>query len=359
MPHVTMRGRLGHRLGHVACVASLAMVCMVGCAGPDLGPMRLETVAGLGDNRGPGAIPTWPRVSARHPAGFRIVVPQAGSTTFAPMAFDDGGNFIGSLDGPATDAGFVQPLFGRLAPDHTIWVFDAAARVLVFDARRQYVRTVRLPIAPWDAVVLADGRLAVTSSSYGTPLPWLLLEPDGREVRRVGGGDTIPSPRRILAGTDGTVWTLTMTHRQRLEHWDTAGTRIAAFEPSPTWFTPYGQIESPSTRTSPQSSVQDGWVAPDGRIWIVGKAPDANWAEGLGTPVGGATPILRPDDAFDTVVEVHDPATGAVISTARLDASYPFVAGPGILMRPRVIEGGWFRAELAGVSLVADATGNP
>jgi len=330
----------------------------VACSGPDLGPMRVEVLAELGDASGPGAIPTWPRVSARHPGGYRIVVPQPGSTAFHPMAFDDGGNFLGELAAPRDGAAtFVQPLFTRLGPDNTIWVFDAAARVLVFDAARRYQRTVPLPIAPWDAVVLADGRLAVTSSSYGTPLPWLLLDGNGRVVRRfTGNGELVPSPRRIVLGHGGTVWTLTMTHRMRLEHWDTAGTLIAQFEPPSTWFAPYAHLDSPSSDTPPQSTIQDGWIATDGRLWLVGKVADAIWRSGLGV---SGTSILRPDHVYDTVIEIRDPSTGALLESARFDASYPFVVEPGVLMRPRVIEGGWFRAELVDVSLVAEAPGTP
>lgn len=324
------------------------------CSGPELGPLQVEVVSELGDASGPGAIPTWPRVSARHPGGYRIVVPQPGSTTFSPMAFDDGGNFLGELESPRDGAaGFVQPLFTRLGPDNTIWIFDAAARVLVFDAARHYQRTVALPIAPWDAVVLADGRVAVTSSAYGTPLPWLLLDGNGVEVRRFGGdGDVVPSPRRIVLGQDGTIWTLTMTHRLRIEHWDTAGTLVGHFEPTSTWFAPYDHLDSPSSESPPQSTMQDGWVGDDGRLWLVGKAADTKWRSGLGA---SGTAIIRPDQAYDTVIEVRDPATGELIESARLDASYPFVVEPGVLMRPQVIEGGWFRAELVAVSLVKTA----
>lgn len=327
------------------------------CSSPELGPMRLEVIAELGDGSGPGAIPTWPRVSARHPGGFRIVVPQPGVGAFNPKAFDDGGNFLGELEGPRDGgAGFVQPLFARLGPDSTIWIFDAAARVLVFDATRRYRRTLMLPIAPWDAVVLGDGRVAVTNSAYGLALPWLLLDQDGHEVRRFGAdGEVVPSPRRIVLGQGGTIWTLTMTHRLQIEHWDTSGTLIAQFDPTATWFTPYDHLDSPSDSSPPQATVQDSWIDDDGRVWLVGKAADATWRAGLGT---SGTSIVRADQAYDTVIEVRDPTTGVLLESARLDASYPFVVEPGVLMRPTVIEGGWFRAELVAVSLVTDAAGS-
>jgi hypothetical protein len=325
-----------------------------GCGGADLGPLRLDRFAAIGADSGAAAIPTWPRVSARHPGGFRVVVPQPGSATFRPLVYDDGGNFLGPMTGPTGPNGFVQPTFARLGPGDSIWVFDAANRVLVFDPARRYRRTVRLPLAPWDAVVLGDGRLAVTSAAYGAPLPWLLLAADGSVVRRIGRHDreSPSSPRRITRAPDGTLWTAPMTHRFRLEHWDTTGALLSHFEPTTEWYPPYDRLESPSADRAPQPSVQDLWVAADGAVGVLGKAADPDWPAGLGAPIDGVAGILRPDQVYDTVIEVRDPTTGAVISSARFDISYPFTAGPGVIMRPVVIEGGWFRAELASVRLV-------
>ena len=110
-------------------IAALALLAAWGCDGAELGPFRLTPFAWLGADSGAAAIPTWPQVSARHPAGYRVVVPQPGSSGFAPLAFDDGGNFLGVLDpGDRAAEGFERPLFARVAPDGTVWVFDAARR---------------------------------------------------------------------------------------------------------------------------------------------------------------------------------------------------------------------------------------
>lgn len=334
-------------------VCLFALVAIGGCSSSELGPFRVERFASLGGDSGRAAIPTWPRVSARHPGGFRIVIPQPGSSGFLPMVFDDGANFLGDLTGPAEQGrGFVRPLFARLGPGDSIWVFDVANRVLVFDQSRRYIRTVALTVSPWDAVVLGDARLAITGSTYGHSLPWLLVDGDGGVVRRIGKSDPrLPSPRRITAASDGSVWTITMTHRIRIERWDTSGTLLAAFDESPEWFQPYDQLRSPGPDVAPQSTVSGIWFGTDGNLWVLGRAADANWQQGLGEPIRGVTPIVHPDRAYDTRIEIRDPATGAVITGGRLDAAWPFEAGPGVLMRPVVIEGGWFRAELADVTM--------
>src|SRR5690606_1148745 len=139
---------------------------------------------------------------------------------------------------------------------------------------------------------------------------------------QIGDIDTlVPSPRRIIAGRDGTVWTIAMTHRWSIEQWDMIGNRLRQFTVAPTWVVPHDALTAPGPDRPPQSAVQDGWVDTDGRLWIVGKAPDPNWQEGIGPPVDGASPITDADKAYDTMVEVRDGTTGALLGEARFDGA--------------------------------------
>ncbi len=330
---------------------ALAALLLVGCGQRDLAPIRLESFTTLGATDGPGAMATWPRISARHPLGYRIAVPQPGGVPALPVVFDDDGNFMATLGGGAADSGgFVEPLFARIGPGDSVWLFDGARRVVVFSPERRLVRTVALPVAPWDAVVLSGNRMAVTPASFGAPLPWLLLDGDGATIRAIGTPDsTIPTPRRIVPGLDNTVWTIAMTHQWRLEHWDLDGNLLGRLTTPPAWFTPHQEPDAASSQHAPQPAVEDGWVDAAGRLWIVGKVADANWREGVGAPTGGSSPISDPDRAYDTMVDVINPSTGAVIAEARFDPAYPFMAEPGVLMRVLTTDDGWHRAELARV----------
>lgn len=330
------------------------LLALLGCGGADLGPFRLAPFAWIGADSGAAAIPTWPMVSARHPAGYRVVVPQPGTSGFVPVAYDDGGNFLGPLDpGARGEDGYVRPTFARLGPDGSVWIFDAARRALVFDAGRRYQRTVQLPVAPWDAVILADGRVALTSSTFAAPQQWVLVDASGRLIRSVGAADAgSPSPRRIVAGPDGTIWTVALTHRFVIEAWDTLGGLVHRFDRAPDWFAPYDRLEAPGPDRPPQPAVQGIWLGADGALWLLGKVADPQWAAGLGPSVAGSSAILRPDDAFDTVIEVRDATTGVVTAAGRYDRLYPFAVEPGVVMRPLVIEGGWFRAELTEVTAI-------
>lgn len=342
------------RTGPAAWVTVMALLgSLAGCDDRALAPIRLEPMMTIGATEGDGVIATWPRVSARHPGGFRIVVPQPGSVPSAPLVYGDSGEFIGTLAVPGGDeAGFVEPLFTRIGPGDSLWVFDGARRVLVFSPGREFIRTIALPVAPWDAVVLAGGRLAVTPATFGAPLPWLLLDADGDLIREIGVADSlVPSPRRIVAGLDNSVWTIAMTHRWRLEQWDLSGTLLRRLETPPAWFTTHDELSAPSRERPPQPLVQDGWVDRSGRIWIVGKVADVDWREGIGDAMAGGSPIADADLAYDTVIEVHDPTSGAVLAEARFDAAYPFIAEPGVLMRVVTTAAGWHRAELVRVMI--------
>lgn len=339
----------------------LAVLLLAGCGDRDLAPIRLEPMMTIGSDSGPGVMATFPRVSARHPLGYRIAVPQPGSVPALPLVFDDSGRYLATLADPSDSTGaFVEPLFARLGAGDSVWIFDGARRVLVFSPDRRPVRTVALPVAPWDAVILPGSRIALTPATFGAPLPWLLLDGEGRTIREIGEPDsTIPTPRRIIAGLDNTVWTLAMTHQWRLEHWDLDGNLLARLTAPPSWFVPHDELRAPSPEQAPLPAVQDGWVDTAGRLWVVGKVADANWQDGIGATIDGASPISDPDRAYDTVVDVLDPVTGAVIAEGRFDPAYPFMAEPGVLMRVITGESGWHRAELARVLVDTARLGAP
>lgn len=345
-------------MGKSAAFAGLALLIACNGSGRDLSPITLEPVITMGAESGIGAMASWPRVSARHPAGYRILIPQPTGVPTLPVVYDDSGRFVGTL-GTLGDgrADFADPLFARLGPGDSIWVFDGTRRAQVFSPEREHVRTVPLPVAPWDAVVMRGGRIALTPALFGQPLPFWVLDADGLVIRRVASDDgQSPSPRRIIPGRDGTVWLISMTHHFRLQEWDLYGNLLRDFTQPPQWFPPYDEMQGPDVASdrAPQPSAQDGWVDTDGRIWIVGKVADPNWREGMGESAAGGSSIVDGDKVYDTLIEVRDGETGAVIAESRFDGAYPFSAEPGMLTRVRTTPAGWHRAELARVLVDAE-----
>jgi hypothetical protein len=315
----------------------------------------------VGVTQGDGVMMSWPRVSPRFSSGFRILVPQPGGVNALPALFGDDGRFLGALGAEGDQPGeFRGAIFTRVGPGDSIYIFAENPRAVVFGDDRSYGRTVPLPMGIWDALVLADSRIVLTSPMNEQPLPFLLLDPQGNLIRELGGSDSlslaVKSPRWLARGNDGSYWTMPMQFRWRLEHWDSTGALIRAIEQTPDWFPRYHQMLALTHTQPPQPTVQAFWIDSMGRLWVLGRTADPAWAAGLGPAragVGGATaPIIDPDKVYDTVIELRDAATGALISQARFDVSYPFMVEPGVVMRVLDTPEGWKRAELMRVAVV-------
>ncbi|MGH7583287.1 MAG: hypothetical protein ACREL5_08700, partial [Gemmatimonadales bacterium] len=234
-------------------------------------------------------------------------------------------------------------------------------RALVYDASRHFVRALSLPVSPWDAVILADDRLVIASANADQPLPLLLLNNQGRVIRAINGDSNarrVRSPRWIVRGASGAIWTMPAQFRWRLEHWDTSGVEVAALEREPAWFRPYASLLSTTQRVPPQPSIQGAWFDRAGRLWVLGRSAGRDWGSGLGPATGRGVVILDPDRTFDTRFEVFNPATARLVASARFDRSYESVVEPGVVMHSVQTSAGWRRAELIRVTLdsTADST---
>lgn len=347
-----------------------AAVIVVACGGRQrqLAPIRLQSITSLGADRGDGAIATDPRVSARHPGGFRIVVPAAGAGGVAtrPLLYNDHGDFLGTLQGGgAPDQQFQVPLFARIGPADSIWVFDGSQRVLVFSPDRGYARTARLPLTPWDALVLPDGRMLISPADANRPLPLLLLGPDGQLLHELGADDSVAaplrSPRWLVRDADGSFWSMPMQLRWRLEHWDTSGAAISVLERRPDWFAPYPRVSTPDSNHSPQPTVRGLWIDLAGRLWVLGAAADPRWDLGLSAhrPGSPAAVIADPDKVYDTMLEAIDRRTGRLLASARLDASYPAVIEAGVVLRVHLTPEGWKKADIVKVIFEPEVNTGP
>jgi hypothetical protein len=342
-----------------------ATILVAACSGRgrQLAPIRLEPLASFGTGNGDGAIATDPSVSARHPSGFRIVIPGAGAggITTQPLVYNDSGRFLGTLNGGTAAAEqFQVPLFARIGPADSIWIFDGSQRVLIFGPNREYGRTAQLPETPWDAVVLPDGRMLIAPANADRPLPLLLLSQTGKLIREYGAHDStaaaIHSPRWLIRDPDGSFWSMPMQFRWRLEHWDSGGAPFSVLERRPDWFAPYDQVSTPDRNHAPQPTVQGAWIDTIGRFWVLGRVADQHWDRGLsshrpGTP---GSVIVDPDKVYDTELEAIDRRTGKLTAAARLDPSYASVVEPGVIMRVIQIAGGWKRAVLVNVVFEAN-----
>jgi hypothetical protein len=344
------------------------IVAACGGRGRQLAPIRLEPLVSFGAEAGEGAIATDPRVSAHHPDGFRIVIPGAGAGGIAalPLVYSDDGHFLGPLPGGGAAAGqFQVPLFARIGPADSIWVFDGSQRALVFGPDRRYARAAQLPEVPWDALVLPDGRMLIAPANADRPLPLLLLSQTGDLVRELGAAKSAatmpPTPRWLIRDVDGSFWSMPMQFRWRLEHWDTNGAAISILERRTAWFEPYTTISTPDRDHAPQPAVQGAWIDGIGRLWVLGTAADPRWERGLGPPRPGspARVIADPDKVYDTILEAIELRTGKLVAAARMDPSYSSVVEPGVILHVRETAGGWKKAELMKVVFEPETAKRP
>lgn len=332
------------------------LLLVLGCdsQGRGLSSIRVEPVVTLGAASGDGAIATTPVVGARHPGGFRVVIPAASAIGTLPIIFDSAGRYLGSLRGNDSPLGaFNGPMFSRLGPGDSIWVFDNSARVLVFGPERDYVRTFMLPEVVRDGMLLPDGRLIVTSDSGGVIQ---LVESTGKLVRTMGAQDSsgrlVNQGHSIVTAIGGTFWTTTVAGRWRLEHWDTAGALLGSVEPQATWFPAEprdGLAAVVAGDRPPAPRIVAAWTDASNRLWSVGEVADQRWKPGVAVTDG--------DKYFDTIIEVRNLTAGTLIAMSRLDNHYSSLAEPGVLVHVIRTSAGWQRAEL--MRVVFDETSRP
>ncbi|MGH7592445.1 MAG: hypothetical protein ACRELE_01125 [Gemmatimonadales bacterium] len=349
----------------VALVIATSVVAACSGRGRVLAPIRLEPVVAFGAENGDGAIATDPRVSAHHPRGFRIVIPSAAGVAVLPLVYGDDGRFLGDLRGGRSAAEqFRTPLFARIGPADSIWVFDGAHRVLIFNPDRHYVRTAPLPVSPWDALVLPDSRMLIAPSDADRPLPLLLLGATGVGIRDFGAVDSdvsLHAARWLVRDRDGSFWSMPAQFQWRLEHWDTGGALVSVLERRPDWFKPYTHVSAPGPDHAPQPTIQGAWIDSVGRLWVLGMIADPGWRLGIdwhrqqssGAVIGDA------DKVYDTILEVLDLRTRRLIATQRIRQSYPSEVEPGVLLHIRETTGGWKKVEVVKVIFRGNAVRAP
>lgn len=343
----------------------MAIAALAGCGhARGLAPFSLRAIDSLGADSGAAAIANLASISARSGRGYRVVMPASGSGTVAPLLFADGNRFLRILRaGADTDQQFERPLFARIGPDDSIWVFDDAPRALVFSPEGNFVRAFRLPASPWDALVLPGSRVVIAPAHADRPLPLLLLRTDrpGAEEFETTDGAAIAAPRWLALDPDGTLWSMPVQFRWRIEHWDTMGRSLGTAERRTPWFEPYGKLIPPSVLQPPQPEVRGFWVDASHNIWIVGRVSDRRWARGLAADRAGVRGrvISDADRVFDSAIEVYDPVSRSTLAAATMDRVYPWMAEPGAIARISDRPSGWKLVELVRVTLMRAKTERP
>jgi len=336
------------------------------------GSIRLEPIATLGTEEGPGALRGGPMAAMGEVRRYIVTLPDVSGEP--PFVFDSAGNFVRRLgtvgEGPGE---FVQP-GAVVVDDHdSVHIFDKKlGRVTVFDPALREIRAVTGVPSRYDAIRLGDGDYVVNGDPEGRR-PFTRYAPDGR--RLTSFGDTTGSTTRLSAAWldrvmtpdgHGGFWSAPRRFRLELTHWSSSGERLGKLQPRAEWFEPYDSLREITPYSAPSAEVTGLWVDGNGHVWILGRTSDPHWARGLGSPVkteGGREtyPVADYRGVFDAVLQVVDLTSGEMLATQIApDSIWTLeIVAPGTVASPRRSDLGWWRLGIYRVTLDAAASAPP
>ncbi|MGV3707884.1 MAG: hypothetical protein ACO1Q7_03515 [Gemmatimonas sp.] len=273
-------------------------------------------------------------------SGGRFWVAQLGQPG---RVFDANGEFLGNIGQTGTAESLGVPVALMALPGDSMLVFDVfggVQRAFVFDSLRRAVRMLRLPgvlrpglAAAWPASVLLTGPVGGTSSADSTT-GWSMhlvnASQESASVQKSFGPARLPDSlartlsafQRTAAANDSGYWAADIL-RYRLSHFAKDGTLITTIERSPEWFGAPSADNMGTPTTPPPPKLFAVWQAPDGLLWVFGRVAGRSWKEAWPALPPGANTVdisaLRFDKMFGTVVEIVDPVSRNVITSATLD----------------------------------------
>jgi hypothetical protein len=280
------------------------------------------------------------------PAGAAIVALDADHETFVVLAapawtelheFDVDGRYVRSFgiagDGPDEYARIDQIVFDE---SDSLWVFDSGnARVDVFTPELVRARSMPLEGTVSDVAVLHNDNLVIHGSdplSGGTSIRLLgrdgTIVPFPHDARAAGGAG---EARTMAAAEERAQLWIADYHEYRVQLWHTSGP-LREIERAPPWF---AQIEPAllaryADFVDARPAILDIALDYAGRMWVIGGTIDRQPPDP--TTVQGRT-NMNVEDWVDTVIEVLDPATGALVTSARFDFAPPSFLRDGLIYR--------------------------
>ncbi len=225
--------------------------------------------------------------------------------------------------GPGEYRSIVQMVLGR---GDSIYVFEST-RLSILSPNGAYARSVSpLPFIARQAVVLPSGDMLLSAQRRTrglAGLPIHRLSASGQHVASFGAQPAVFDPerpslstRRVAIAREGTVW-LARPDRYLIEQWSPRGTRLLTVTRAPNWFPVREQELYPDKAPTPY--IVDLRVGIENYLWVAAVRQDPNWKRhhilrGEGVPY---SPTDQ-DKLYDSVVDVIDPKTGALMASAVL-----------------------------------------
>lgn len=324
----------------IACCAVFSVACGADDAGPDASsPIQLVPVVSFQDAGGQAAVRSFPGSSALTRRGTYLVSD--------PMAigiiseFDSAGAFLRNVGARGSGPGEFQRILKILvlSTDSVLVVEDQSQRATLLSPDLTVVRVFTLPVPPYDVVEVQPNLLAAAVAAPNTEGSITFFDLNGEAVESVlpfnpGSGPPLP---RVIAAGDGGAWSTRIVGDREVLWVDRDGGTSRTVRLGSEWVgRAKGGVITPES--PPTAQVRGLWRDDRNQLWVLASIADVEWAKGLGEPTrgeGGSTShrIEDRDRVFDTVLEVYDIGTGALVASRRLDREYRTVPFPGVIGR--------------------------
>lgn len=255
--------------------------------------------------------------------------------------FDASGRYVTSVgqEGPGPEEySFIAAL--EFDASDSLWVFDTGnARIDVFGPDLARARSLPIEGTVQDVIALNDGTFAIRgilTDSTGAISVARLLRRDGstfplvREGDGPSGVDPAGELGALAEDRDRRQLWVSALHAYSIQLRSTFGEVDRTFERAPPWF----QVASPSVLDrypdlDLQPTILDLAVDVTGKLWVIAGTTDRH----LPPPEAATDGVVDIDDWVDTVIEVIDPAGGALITSARFDHAPPRFLRDGLVYR--------------------------
>lgn len=321
--------------------------------------LSLRLVTRLGDDEGPGALPSRPYSILRSEAGeYYVAMPETPDQT--PLVFGANGAFKRTVGRVGDGPGEIRETSALELLGDTLVVFDGQLRRMsFFTSSGQYMRSAPIPARSYAAVRLKGDRFVMNgrvADAGRIGLPYHLFDRVGNSLGSRGVDTLRIDPRNNTAdiltlwpSSDGGWFGLPMHHVYAIERWSAGGTHVQTFRRRPSWFLPSSDAWNKSDKRPPMPRGVGLWQSGD-RLWVVLQIGAERWAEGLGRPLRMEGQELWPTaDAqklYRTVIEQIDMRTGRLISSSQLPGTIDVVIAPWLVGAIRERESGTLYVEV-------------
>jgi hypothetical protein len=264
--------------------------------------------------------------------------------------FDSTGRHVKTLDKRGAGPGEFRGIRGLVVGDgDTTSVIDQSngRRVYLSPSSLEEVRTAKwygTPVAGLSR--LSPGRLVGANWLQShSPLSRAIIvfDDSGQKVMMVDGG---PDSTRPRSGMEWARWVTPdgsggffSAHMGEyvIDKWSADGRLLGSRRIPSSWMAGTSESSDPKAFELGGSPIVKGIVRDtSGLLWVLGRIRDRKWRKGLGTRKDeSGREVQFPDDwnqYDDSVIEVIDPETGAVVARQRFNAAFFRFARPGYVV---------------------------